>query len=125
MPRSRLDQRSIVVVVLFLLIGNGLARAQSESLALSSASATGGSVSMNLTLTSVIGSEPGSLQWSLVYSTSDIVSINVSAGTALTSQGKTLNCGGAAGTLNCVAAAINTNAIQNGVVAVVSGESRS
>ena len=59
------------------------------------------------------------MQWTLSYSASDIVSVNISAGAALTAVGKTVTCSSGTGSVTCLASGMNANPIGNGVVAVV------
>ncbi len=84
----------------------------------------GGSTSLSLSLTSQAGSQPAGLQFTLVYSPTDIVSLTASIGTAATAAGKSLSCAGSPGSYTCLltgvsAAGLNANPIQNGVVVVV------
>ena len=109
-----------IVLLLSLLFGLGSAHGQSTSLSLASGSALpGGALSLNLTLNAATGSVPSAMQWTLSYATSDIVSVNVSAGAALASAGKTIACNSGSGSLTCVASGMNASLIGNGVVAVV------
>src|ERR1051325_6879443 len=103
----------------FALAERGLL-AQPGILALSSGSTTqGGTVSLNLSFTSS-GSQPAGLEWTIVYTASNIVSISATAGPAATAAGKSISCAGASGSYVCLASGINTNAIANGIVATVS-----
>jgi len=104
---------------LSVLCLGGSAFAQAPSLSLASGSAVrGGSIPLNLSLTAGT-SAPAALQWMLSYPANDITSLSISAGTALTSAGKTLSCSPGAGSITCVASAANPNTISSGVVAVV------
>jgi len=107
-------------MIAFFLSGSA-AFCQSDSLSLSSGGATpGGTVSLNLSLSSSSGSQPAAIQWTFVYSTSDIVAISASAGAAATAAGKSLSCAGSPGSYVCLLTGLNGNVIQNGVVAVLS-----
>ena len=102
-----------------VLLMTSSAQSQTASLSLRSGSASrGGSVALNLGL-SASGAGPGSLQWTLSYPTSDVVSLSTTVGAALTAAGKSLNCSPKSGSVTCVASGINGNGIANGVVAVV------
>ena len=100
---------------------------QSDSLALSSgATVPGGTVSLNLSLSSSSGSQPAGIEWTFAYSTSDVVanSISAVAGAAATAAGKSLWCAGIPGSYTCFLTGLgpgglNTNIIQNGVIAVL------
>ena len=94
---------------------------QTGSLALSSATlGASRTVSLNLTLTSPTGNAPAAIQWTLTYPASAVTAFSATAGTALTSAGKTLTCVSGSGTYKCLATGMNTTVIPNGLVAVVS-----
>ena len=93
--------------------------ASTTTLSLSSGSVTkGNSVSLNLSL-AVSGSAPAGMQWTLSYPTTDVTSVTVAAGSALTSAAKTLTCASQTGSVSCVASGMNANPVSSGVVAVV------
>src|ERR1700751_1042355 len=101
--------------IFFVLILVQTSFGQTDSLALSSGTAAAnGTVSLNLTLTAPSGSQPTTLQWTLTYSASNVLSISVAAGASATSAGKTLSCLAGSGTYTCVASGLNTTAIPNG-----------
>jgi len=103
----------------FLLCGNSLL-AQS-GLILSSGSAPNGSaVVLNLALSSATGSAPAALQWTFSYPAALVTAFAATAGPALTTAGKTLNCSGSAAAYICLASGINANVIANGTVGTVS-----
>ncbi len=106
---------------LFITLLSGInAFGQSDSLVLASGSTTsGGTVSLNLSLTSPAGHEPAGIQWTLGYSSSDIVSISGAAGPAATAAGKSVMCSGSPGSYICLLTGINQNVVSNGVVAVI------
>ena len=90
--------------------------AQSSSLSLSVNSiSTAGFVSLNLSLTSIVASVPAALQWTLNYSSSDIVGFTAIEGPAAMAAGKTVTCSGN----RCLLWGLNTTAIPSGVVAVL------
>jgi hypothetical protein len=90
-----------------------------SSLALASAIAPlSGTVSMDLSITAPSGIEPAGVQWTFSYPASDLVFVNVIAGSSLTSAGKSIYCNGRVGTITCLAVGLNSNPINNGVVAV-------
>src|SRR3954451_19794833 len=108
-----------VKLVAAVLVSSGLLFAQG-TLALSSSSASGGSASLALTLsTAVGGTQPAALQWTLSYTPSDVLSINAVAGSAAVAAGKSITCTSATGAYRCVLAGVNSNAIQDGVVAAI------
>jgi trimeric autotransporter adhesin len=93
---------------------------QSDSLALSSGVvAPGGTVTLNLSLTSLAGSQPAGLQWTLTFDPSQIVAINASAGPSAAAAGATLTCAAATGAYTCLLDGMSSNLLQNGVVATV------
>jgi hypothetical protein len=104
-----------------------VALCQSDSLALSSGAVVpGGTVSLSLSLNSPSGSEPAGIEWTFTYSPSNLVanSISASLGAAATAAGKSLSCVGSPGSYTCFLTGLgqnglNTNVIQNGVVAVL------
>ena len=111
-------------VIAFFMSG-AAAFGQSGSLSLSSSVVTpGGTVSLNLSLNSSSGSQPAGIEWTFAYSTSNIVAISASAGTAATAAGKSLSCAGSPGSYMCLltgvsSSGLDANPIQNGVVAVL------
>ena len=113
------SSKHIIAVILAFLSG-GIAFCQTDSLALASgATSPGGTVSLNLSLTSPSGNAPAGLEWTLVYSPSDITAIAASAGSSATSAGKFMSCSASPGSYTCLLTGLNTNPIQNGVVAVI------
>ncbi len=88
------------------------------SLTMSSAvAASGSTAAVALTLGGSAG--PASLQWTLAYDPSAIGNFSVDPGPALAAAGKELTCAAAAGVYQCLAAGLNTTAIADGVVAMV------
>src|ERR1051325_7655640 len=111
---------SPVLAISLMAITCNLSLAQS-SLSLSSASIMpGGTVTLNLAVTSQTGSEPASLEWTLTYPTATVTSLSVTAGSALTSAGKSISCVSNSGSYSCVATGMNNAKILNGSVATVS-----
>jgi len=80
---------------------------------------------MNLSLISGSGGGPAGLQWTLSYPPTDITWFNLAPGPALMAAGKTLTCSSGTGSVTCVAAGMNANAIGNGVIAVVTATTAS
>ena len=114
---ARRSKQKIAIASLLLLFGS-LAFGQTNTLSLSSGSAAqGGSVSLNLSLNA--SSAPSGLQWTLSYPQTNITSVTISAGAALTAAGKSLLCSSGAGSVTCLGSGMNANAVSNGVVAVV------
>lgn len=104
--------------ILLLSWFSGLACAQTPLLSLSSGNgAKGGSVTMNLSISS--SSAPAALQFTLSYPVSEISSLAVAAGPALTGAGESLSCRSAAGSITCVSIGTGSSTISNGVVATV------
>ena len=104
------------VLFLFLSIAGF---SQEAALNLASASgAPGSSILLNLTLTSSQDSI-ASAQWTLNYWPVDVAAVNVVAGPAATSSGKSLYCAGGAGALNCIVAGLTSGVLGDGVVARV------
>ncbi len=113
------------IAVILACLSSAPAFAQTDALVLSSATVSpGGSASLNLSLTSPGGSAPAALQWTFVYSPTNIVNIGAIAGAAATAAGKSLECAASSGSYTCLltgitASGLDANIIQNGVVAVV------
>ena len=116
-PRKLLKRQiNTLLVVVFI---TGCAFAQGPALSLASGSAVkGGSLSLNLSLSAATGA-PSGLQWTLSYPATDITTISVVAGPALTAASKTLTCITGAGSVTCLAMGMNAATISSGVVAVV------
>src|SRR5258707_221803 len=115
-PLLQLVKHPIVALLPVLFLGCS-AYAQ-PSLSLNSGSAVQGTaVSLNLSLNAGTSS-PAGLQWTFSYSATDISSLTMAAGPALTAAGKTLNCNAITGSVMCLASGVNTNTISSGVVAV-------
>ena len=101
--------------LLFFLTGSF---AFSQTLSVGSGSAVlGGSLSLNVSLSSA--TNPAGLEWTLSYNPSDVASIAVATGPALTAASKSVVCSSSSGSTLCLATGMNANAISNGVVAVV------
>src|SRR6266498_2208980 len=116
---SKLTKSALFLLVFALFLGCS-AYAQSTNLGLSSGSGVqGGSVSLNLSLTADPTNPPAGLQWTFSYSATDIVSLSVTAGPALTAVSKTLSCNPTSGSITCLAMGGNSDPIGSGVVAVV------
>jgi hypothetical protein len=91
-----------------------------DSLRLSSGTAgSNGTVSLNLNLTSAPGNQETALQWTLTYSTANVVSISATAGAAVTAAGATLDCFAASGSYTCVTSGMDSTTISNGTVAII------
>src|SRR6266567_7477043 len=107
------------IVLSAALLITSSAHSQSASLSLASAStAPGGSVSLNLSLNGSSGM-PAGLQWTLSYASSDVLSVSIAAGPALTAASKSLTCSPKSGSVTCLASGMNGTAIGSGVVAAV------
>ena len=98
---------------------------QTDALVLSSGVVSpGGTVSLNLSLIAPPGSQLAALEWTLVYSPSNISAISVAPGAAATAAGKVVSCTPSSGSYTCFltglsTSGLNANIIQNGIVAVV------
>ena len=93
---------------------------QSDSLALSSASTgPGGTASLALTLTSPTGNEPAALQWTLSSIPSSVTGISAEIGAVAASAGKSIECAGTPSSYTCFLSGLNSNIIQNGVIATI------
>src|SRR5687767_14892921 len=64
--------------------------------------APGSTVTLSLSMTASGGAQPASLQWRIGYP-SDVTSVAVNAGTALTAAGKSVTCFSSGGSTTCVA----------------------
>src|ERR1035438_7848890 len=113
-PRNHLSGTRIVgMIALALVTASFPAFGQADSLTL----APGAPPTVNLTSPS--GSQPSTLQWTLTYPASQVVSISASAGAAAANASKTLSCSSAAGAYSCVVSGMNAGTISNGAVAVL------
>ena len=118
MPYLQIVTRVRVILFLTPLLVGSCAYGQTGSLSLASGSIpSGATISLNLSLSASIA--PAAVQWAFSYSASDVTSISVAAGPALTAAGKSLSCNTANGSTICLASGLNANTIANGVVAVV------
>jgi hypothetical protein len=107
------ERLALVAAISIGLLGTCSAQTR---LSLSSNSAmAGGSTSLNLSLTSMGGLPPAALQFAFNYQNSEIGGFTVSEGPAAISAGKTIKCSAK----GCVLFGLNNNAIQNGIVAVL------
>jgi hypothetical protein len=115
--RHRLS-RGVVLTLLLALSSSHVLGQDSLTLspALLSQSAT---ATLSLNLSSATGSEPSAVQFSLIYTPADIVSISAVAGTSAAAAGKSMFCSGSAGEYACVVAGLNTAVISNGSLAAV------
>src|ERR1035437_8768520 len=96
-PSNPLSGAGVVgMIALALVAASSPALGQADSLSLS----WEGPSTVNLTSPS--GSEPATLQWTLTYRASDVVSISASAGAAAANASKTLSCSSATGAYSCV-----------------------
>lgn len=95
--------------------------AQPAALSLSSGTTQpGGTVSLYLDIAWTGSRLPAGTQWTLVFSPSDVVAISVAPGPAAIAAAKTISCNGPVpGRYICLATGINTNLINNGVLAIV------
>lgn len=82
-----------------------------------SQSSPGADVLLPLSLSSS-GSLVAAVEWTVAYSTSDFVAVNLSAGPSATAAGKNLNCSSAsAGQYTCLLTGLNQAVISDGVIA--------
>ena len=110
----------IALFAFSLLLLTSVSFGQTPTLALSSASAVaGGTATLSLALTAPAGSNPDGLQWTFSYPSASVTNFSVIPGSVLTSAGKTFSCAGGANSYICLTNGLNTNAIPNGIVAVV------
>lgn len=105
------------LLLLFFIANAGFAQSVNLSLA-SGSGKPGATISLDLTLTS---NQPAvaAVQWTFTYWATDVAGIDVAAGPAAVSAGKSVTCRGGAGGVNCLLWGVNTNIIPNGVVARV------
>src|SRR6476646_7405371 len=106
-----------LLLLLFFIANAGFAESINLSLA-SGSGAPGATISLDLILAS---NQPAvaAVQWTFTYWATDVAGIDVAAGPAAVSAGKSVTCRGGAGTVNCLLWGLNTNIIPNGVVARV------
>ena len=119
MKLSVVLRSSILLITLFL---SSICQLHAQSnLALSSGTALpGGTTSLSLSLSSPGSNQPAAIQWTLIYPAASVAGLNVTAGPALSSAGKTVTCAGGAGAVTCVAWGVNSTTISDGVIAFVS-----
>lgn len=99
---------------------SGATWGQTSVLTLGNASGPAGStVPVTLSLNSPSGSEPQSIQWTLTYSPTDVAAIAVTPTGTASAAGKLVQCSGMSGAYICLMYGLNSNAIQNGAVAVL------
>jgi uncharacterized protein (TIGR03437 family) len=105
------------LLLLLFFISAGFAQGTGLSLP-SGSGAPGSTISLDLTLTS---SHPGiaAAQWTFTYWAADVAGIDVAAGPAAVSAGKSISCAGRAGSVICLLWGLNTNIVPDGVVARV------
>ncbi len=105
----------------WLLLLVPAALAQTTIKVVPGAAIVGGSGSATITLDSPSSAaEPVALEWTLTYSTSVLSGMNLSAGAALTSAGKSLSCVDGTGEIQCIIWGVNNTPIPNGVLATAS-----
>ena len=108
--------RSLLLLAVCWAVSSGVARAQQNPLSLSlNSQATPGFVTLNLVLDASPGFSPAALQWSLNYRSPDVVGFVASPGPVATDAGKMITCA----VNQCVLFGLDGQAIQNGVVAVI------
>jgi trimeric autotransporter adhesin len=116
MPNNSVKQG--IAFLLFCFLPGSLAFSQTASVSLSAGSAVeGGTVPLNLTLSG--SGAPAGLQWAFSFVSSDVSSLAVTAGPALATAGKTLNCNSVSGLVTCLTDGLNDSTIGNCVVATV------
>ncbi len=109
--------RTVAFIALAMGLLTAPAGAQQLALALASGGvAAGGSVTLNLSLAATT-SPASSIQWTLTYTTADIVAVNVTPGSSLGS--KQLECASKTGMTTCVAAALSDSPFSSGTLANV------
>lgn len=91
--------------------------AQQANLSIASGSGKpGGTVSLALSLGSIT-TQPGSLEWTMSYSASDISGVTVAASSAASVAHKTVSCNSSSGSTVCVLSGLDENTIPAGSVA--------
>ena len=115
---------SVSVIIGVLAAPAACTQLPSASLSLSGASgAPGATVTLGVSLNPSSGTAPASVQWDLIYSTSDLSLVTgtyAADGTAGTAAGKLLVCNViSAGDVRCIVSGINTTAIGNGILATL------
>jgi uncharacterized protein (TIGR03437 family) len=106
-----------LLLLLFFIANAGFAEGTNLNLA-SGSGAPGSTISLDLTLTSV---QPtvAAAQWTLTYWATDVAGIDVAAGPAAGSSGKSLSCRAQAGRVTCLLWGLNNSTVPDGVVARV------
>ncbi len=102
---------------IFILLTSYTVSAQTVIALGSGTAAKGGSSTLSVSLATGSGSQSGELEWTMNYSSTDITSVTVSAGSSLSAAGKSLSCSSTSGRTTCVTYGMNQNAIGNGTVA--------
>ncbi len=115
------DQKSLIPlgIAMQLLLAAGTASAQQVALSVGSGSvAPGTSITVPITMTTSGSPQPAGLQWTMVYSPTDISSVTVTSGPVATAASKSVNCfSSSSTTTNCVAYGLNTNIMNSGTLA--------
>lgn len=94
------------------------ASAQQANLALASGSAKpGGAVALALALGNTTAAQPGSLEWTMSYSASDISGVSVAVSSSASVAHKAVSCNSSSGSTICVLSGLDENTIAAGSVA--------
>jgi hypothetical protein len=100
------------------LMASGTLLAQQVTLSIGSGSAARAtSVTIPIIMSSSAGAQPAAFQWTMGYSSSDISSVSVTAGSSATSAGKNVTCNSSSTATTCIASGLNMNTISGGTVA--------
>src|SRR5580700_3456845 len=96
LPKNNPTHLKLIPLLIIACFGSSQSFGQTGALSLSSTSGNpGATVSLNLNLTN--GGGPDALGWTLTYSTTDLASVTLAAGSSATGAGKSLQCNPAAG----------------------------
>ena len=116
-PRS--STNLLVCGILFACLP-GVGLAQQAALSLSSGTAVpGGSVGLSLSLTNSGSAQPGAIEWTMTYPSTEFSGVSIAAGPVATAAGAAPTCSSGVGTIVCVLDGMQEAAIGNGVVATV------
>ena len=116
---SRLRTASLALLALMTALVSPL-RADSGLLALSQdAAPNGGRVVLDVNFTSANQSQAAGLQWALAYSARSVANISVAPGAGAIGAGKSVACYQLNSTYSCLAAGLNSNPMQSGLLAQV------
>ncbi len=115
---NRIAFRPVGLIIAFTALACMPVAAQQASLSVASGSAKpGGTVALALSLANTNATQPGSLEWTMNYSASDISGVSVAVSSSASVAHKTVSCNATSGSTVCVLSGLDENTIAAGPVA--------